>query len=221
MKLFIGNKAYSSWSMRGWLACKQSGLAFEEVVVSLYDEHWAARRMSPEFAPANGRVPILWDGDIAVWDSLAILDWLDSQTGGTRFWPADRAALALARSMCAEMHSSYAALREHHSTNFRRVYPPQALRDDVAADVARIELLWARARSEFGAGDDFLFGRFGAADIMFAPVVSRFVTYSIPVSSPSQAYIDAVMAHPFVTEWMTGAQAETWVIEKFEGAVQT
>jgi glutathione S-transferase len=220
MKLFIGNKTYSSWSLRGWLACRQSGLAFEETVVSLYDDSWAARRKAPEFAPSGGRVPILWDGDTAVWDSLAILDWLDAKTGGTRFWPRDPAALALARSMCAEMHSGYTALRQHHSMNLRRVYAAQPLRDDVTADVARIEALWARARHEFGSGGDFLFGDFGAADILFAPVATRFVTYSIALGPLAQRYVDAIMAHPFLVEWTTAAATELWVIDHFEGAMQ-
>ena len=114
LKLIIGNKAYSSWSLRGWLACKQSGLPFEEVVVPLYDEDWDKRRQCDEFAPSSGKVPILWDGDIVVWDSLAIVEFLNDKTDGTKFWPKDEAARAMARSMAAEMHSGFQALRSKH-----------------------------------------------------------------------------------------------------------
>ena len=139
MKLFIGNKAYSSWSLRGWLAVKHSGLPFEEVTVPLYDEEWSQRREGDEFAPSGGKVPILWDGDdIVVWDSLAIIDYLNEKTGGTKgFWPEDMAARAMARSMAAEMHSSFAALRRNHSMNIRRIYPAAELLPEVQADVVR------------------------------------------------------------------------------------
>jgi len=216
LRLIIGNKVYSSWSLRGWLAAKQSGLPFEEVVASLFDEAWEARKQAPDLAPSAGKVPILWDGDIAIWDSLAILDYLDTLSGGTRFWPTDKAALALARSMCAEMHAGYQPLRQACGMNTRHVLPPRDLGPDVTANVARITTLWARARTRFGAGGDFLFGTFGAADIMFAPVVSRFVTYSIAVPAPARAYMDAVLDHPFMREWLAGAAAETWVVPRLE-----
>ncbi len=226
MKLFIGNKVYSSWSLRGWLACRQSGLAFEEIVVPLYDGAWAERREGAEFAPSSGKVPILWDGEgagadsIVVWDSLAIIEHLNDLTDGTRFWPADRAARAMARSMAAEMHSSFVALRSRHSMNIRHIYPPAPLTPEVEADVARIMQLWAEARARFGGTDDFLFGAFGAADIMFAPVVTRFITYSIPVARFAVPYMEAVIRHPFMQDWIAAAHAEEWVIEKFEGAAQ-
>jgi glutathione S-transferase len=222
MKLFIGNKAYSSWSLRGWLAAKHSGLAFEENVVPLYDQEWDERRSGDEFAPSGGKVPILWDGDdIVVWDSLAIIDYLDEKTGGTRgFWPTEAAPRAMARSMAAEMHSSYAALRRNHSMNIRRIYPAAPLLPEVEADVLRILQLWAEARARFGGAGEFLFGAWGAADIMFAPVVTRFITYSIPVARFAVPYMQAVISHPHMQEWIGGAQAEDWVIEKFEGAQQ-
>jgi len=216
LKLIIGNKAYSSWSLRGWLAAKQSGLPFEDVVVPLYDDDWEARKAQPDLARSQGKVPTLWDGDIVVWDSIAILDYLDALSGGGRFWPEDKAALALARSMCAEMHAGYQALRQQCSMNVRRVFPVRAPGAEVAADVARITGLWREARTRFGAGGVFLFGAFGAADIMFAPVVTRFVTYSIPVPDDARAYMDAVLAHPFMTEWMDGAAAEPWVLDRYE-----
>jgi glutathione S-transferase len=216
MKLIIGNKAYSSWSLRGWLACRQSALPFEEVVVPLYDEAWDKRREGAEFAPSSGKVPILWDGDAVVWDSLAIVDYLNDKTGNTRFWPAGEAARAMARSMAAEMHSSFTALRRKHSMNIRQVYPARQPDDDVVADLARIMELWAQARARFGGDGQFLFGDFGAADIMFAPVVTRIVTYSLPVPRFAQAYMLAVLQHPFLQDWIAGAQEEEWVIEQFE-----
>lgn len=222
MKLFIGNKAYSSWSMRGWLAVKQSWLPFEEVVVPLYDQDWDKRREGDEFAPSGGKVPILWDGDdIVVWDSLAIIDYLNDKTGGERgYWPADTGARAMARSMAAEMHSGYAHLRREHSMNIRRIYPAAPLSAEVQADVARIMQVWAEARARHGGDGDFLFGQWSAVDMMFAPVVTRFITYSIPVARFAIPYLQAVISHPHVQEWIGGAQAEDWVIEKFEGPRQ-
>lgn len=216
MKLIIGNKAYSSWSLRGWLACKQSGIAFEEVVVPLYDENWDKRREGDEFAPSSGKVPILWDGEAVVWDSLAIVDYLNDKVGGDRFWPKDPTARAMARSMAAEMHSGFASLRRKHTMNIRQVYPPKALDPDVAQELARIMELWAQARARFGGEGQFLFGDFGAADIMFAPVVTRIVTYSLPVPRFAQAYMLGVLQHPFMQDWIAGAQEEDWVIEQFE-----
>lgn len=219
-KLFIGNKTYSSWSLRGWLACRQSGLEFEEAVVPLYNEEWEKRRQGDEFAPSSGKVPILWDGDVVVWDSLAIIEYLAETTGSDKFWPADQGARAMARSMSAEMHSGYAALRREHSMNIRQIYPPGDLSPEVVADVERILELWAQARARFGGEGEFLFGDFGAADIMFAPVVTRFITYSIPVPRFAVPYMQAVIGHPFMQDWIAAAQAEDWVIEKFEGPLQ-
>ncbi|WP_109806146.1 glutathione S-transferase family protein [Sphingosinithalassobacter portus] len=220
LKLIIGNRAYSSWSLRGWLACKQSGLPFEEVVVPLYDGNWDKRREGDEFAPSSGKVPILWDGDIVVWDSLAIVEYLNEASGGDKFWPADPAARAMARSMAAEMHSSYQALRRKHSMNIRRVYPPSQPDTDVLQDLGRIMELWAQARARFGKDGDFLFGEFGAVDIMFAPVVTRIVTYSLPIPRFAPAYMHAVLQHPFMQDWIAKAQEEDWVIEQFETAAQ-
>lgn len=218
LKLIIGNKVYSSWSLRGWLAAKQSGLPFEEVVVPIYDEAWPARKAQPDLAPSLGKVPMLWDGDIPVWDSLAIIDYLDAISGGTRFWPKDKAALALARTMSAEMHAGYQPLRQACGMNMRHVLPAKDHGPEVAANVARITDLWDQARTRFGKDGDFLFGDFGAADIMFAPVVTRFVTYSIDVPANARTYMDAILAHPFMQEWTAGAEAETWIIPHFEPA---
>jgi glutathione S-transferase len=220
MKLIIGNKAYSSWSMRGWMAVRQSGLPFEEIVVPLYDEDWDRRRQGDEFAPSSGKVPILWDGDTVVWDSLAIIEFLADRVGRERFWPDDEAARAMARSMAAEMHSGFSALRREHSMNIRNRYPPRLLSPEVQADVARLFELWAQARARFGSGGDFLFGGFGAVDIMFAPVCTRLATYSIPVPRFALGYLQAMFAHPFMQDWIAGAQAEDWVIERFETPVE-
>ena len=216
MKLIIGNKAYSSWSLRGWLACKQSGLSFEEVVVPLYDSEWDKRREGDEFAPSSGKVPILWDGDTVVWDSLAIIEFLADRVGREKFWPENEAARAMARSMAAEMHSGYAALRRECTMNIRQVYPPRPQSSAVLADLERLMELWAQARARYGGDGDFLFGEFGAVDMMFAPVVTRIVTYSLPVARFATGYMHAVLTHPFMQDWIASAQAEDWVIEQFE-----
>lgn len=220
MKLIIGNKAYSSWSLRGWLAAKQSGLPFDEVVVPLYDAEWDKRREGAEFAPSSGKVPILWDDEIVVWDSLAIVEYLNEKSGGTRFWPQDTAARAMARSMAAEMHSGFASLRRKHTMNVRQVYDAVLPDADVLADLTRILELWAQARARFGSGGEFLFGQFGAADIMFAPVCTRIATYSLPIARFAAGYVDAVLRHPFLQDWIAAAQEEDWVIEQFEQPVQ-
>jgi glutathione S-transferase len=216
LKLIIGNKAYSSWSLRGWLAVKQSGLPFEEIVVPLYDEAWDKIREGDEFAPSSGKVPILWDGDTVVWDSLAIIDWLADRVGREKFWPEDDAARAMARSMAAEMHSSFAALRRECSMNIRTRFPDYKMSAPVEADLARVYQLWAQARARFGSSGEFLFGTFSAADIMFAPICTRIVTYSLPVPRFALPYMQAIFSHPFIQDWIAGAQAEDWVVEKFE-----
>ena len=220
MKLIIGNKAYSSWSLRGWLACKQSGLLFEEAVVPLYDAEWDKRRAGDEFAPSSGKVPILWDGDAVVWDSLAIIEYLAEKTSRDLFWPADASARAMARSMAAEMHASFTALRRKHSMNVRQIFAPSRPDDDVLAELTRIMELWAQARARFGGGGDFLFGAFGAADIMYAPVVTRIITYGLPIARFATGYMDAVLHHPFMQDWIASAQEEEWVIEQFEAPLQ-
>ncbi len=220
MKLIIGNKAYSSWSLRGWLACKQAGVPFEEVVVPLYDGDWDRRRDGDEFAPSSGKVPILWDGEAVVWDSLAIVDYLADKVGRDRFWPADDAARAMARSMAAEMHSSFPNLRREHPMNIRQVFPAARPSDEVVVELQRIMELWAQARARFGGGGDFLFGEFGAADIMFAPVVTRIVTYQLPVARFAPPYMQAVLEHRFMQDWIAAAQEEEWVIARYEQPTQ-
>ncbi|MEO6092038.1 MAG: glutathione S-transferase family protein [Novosphingobium sp.] len=217
MKLIIGNKNYSSWSLRGWLACKQSGLAFEEITIPLYGEEWEAQKhQHGEVQPSAGKVPILWDGDIVIWDSLAIMEFLADKVGRDRFWPKPDDARAMARSMVAEMHSSFLALRRECPMNIRRRVANIRISDDARADIIRVLQLWAEARARFGRGGPFLFGTFCAADIFYAPVVSRFLTYGVPVPGFGQAYMEAVWEHEWLGQWVRAAQAEEWVIEQAE-----
>jgi glutathione S-transferase len=217
MKLIIGNKNYSSWSLRGWLACKQSGLAFEEITVPLYGEDWDEKKKADEeLAPSSGKVPILWDGDCVVWDSLAIIDFLADRVGRDRFWPKDEAGRGMARSMVAEMHSSYLALRRQLPMNVRRRIEDVQPDKDARSDIVRILGLWAEARARFGKGGPFLFGTFSAADIIYAPVVSRFITYGVAVPGFAVAYMQAVWEHEWVQAWVAAAEGEEWTIEKFD-----
>ncbi|MCB2073141.1 MAG: glutathione S-transferase family protein [Novosphingobium sp.] len=217
MKLIIGNKNYSSWSLRGWLAAKQSGLHFEELTVPLYGEEWDRRkRQTQDLAPSSGKVPILWDGDAVVWDSLAIVEYLADKVGRDRFWPKADEARAMARSMVAEMHSSYLPLRHACPMNIRRRMEGVELPDEVKADIVRILTLWAEARARFGKGGPFLFGTFCAADVFYAPVVSRFLTYGVGVPGFAEAYMEAVWEHEWMQQWIAAAETEEWVIEQFE-----
>ena len=216
LKLVIGNRAYSSWSMRGWLACRASGEDFEELVVPMFDADWEQRRDGDEIAPSLGKVPILWEDEIVVWDSLAIIDWLADKVGRDVFWPQDEAARAMARSMAAEMHSSYQNLRRELPMNVRKSFRPGELSDAVRQEIDRILQLWAQARARWGGGGDFLFGQWCAADMMFAPVVTRFITYGVPVPPFAGLYMKAVLSHPDVAEWIDKAQDEPWVIEEYE-----
>jgi glutathione S-transferase len=215
-KLIIGNRAYSSWSMRGWLAAKQSGEEFEELVVPMFDREWDKRREGDEFAPSLGKVPILWDGDCVVWDSLAIIEFLADRAGLDLYWPEEISARAVARSMSAEMHSSFTNLRRELPMNVRKSYPPKDLSEPVREEINRILQLWAQARARFGGTGDYLFGEWCAADMMYAPVVTRFITYGVPVPSFAGAYVKAVISHPHVAEWIDKAQDEPWVIEQYE-----
>jgi glutathione S-transferase len=216
MKLIIGNKAYSSWSLRGWLAVKQSGLAFEEMTVPLYDAGWDERKREEDIAPSSGKVPILWDGEAVVWDSFAILEYLSDKVGRERYWPKDDAARAMARAMAAEMHSGYLALRRECPMNLRKVHEGVTISDDCRNDALRILQLWAEARARFGSEGPYLFGTFSGADIMFAPIVTRFVTYGFTLPGFASAYAEAMLAHPWMQAWYEAAADEDWVIEKFE-----
>ena len=216
LKLIIGNRAYSSWSFRGWLAVKASGEPFEELVVPLFDKEWEKQREGGEFAPGGGKVPILWDGDCVVWDSLAIIEFLSDRVDRKIYWPDAIDARAMALSMSAEMHSSFASLRRELPMNVRRTYPPVEISDAVRHDVDRILQLWAQARARFGGTGKFLFGDWSAADMMYAPVVTRFITYGVQVPPFAAGYMAAVLSHPHVNEWIDAAQDEPWVIEQYE-----
>ena len=219
MKLIIGNRNYSSWSLRGWLAARQSGLPFEALTVHIDGDDWQAmKRQDGEFQPSAGKVPVLWDGEVVVWDSLAICEYLADKVGRDRFWPRDDAARGMARAMVAEMHSSYLALRRSCPMNIRRRVAGIELSEEARADIVRILGLWAEARARFGRGGPFLFGTFSAADIFYAPVVSRFITYGIPVPGFARTYMEAVWEHEWLREWVAAAEDEEWVIAQFEVA---
>lgn len=217
MKLIIGNKNYSSWSLRGWLAAKQSGLPFEEIQVPLYGEDWdAAKKQNDTIAPSWGKVPVLWDDDAVVWDSLAIVEYLSDKVGRDRFWPKADDARAMARSIVAEMHSGFTALRSECPMNIRRRVEGAEISLAAKGDIVRILTLWAEARARFGKGGPFLFGTFCAADIFYAPIVGRFITYGIPMPGFAVTYMEAVWEHEWLQDWIAAAENEEWVIEQWE-----
>ncbi|MEP2735603.1 MAG: glutathione S-transferase family protein [Erythrobacter sp.] len=216
MKLIIGNKNYSSWSLRGWLAAKQSGLAFEELIMPLFGEGWDQRRSNDGLAPSFGKVPILWDEDNVIWDSMAIMEYFADRVGRDRFWPKDEGARGLARAMVAEMHSSFPALRSECPMNIRRKFEDAQLSEDCQQDIVRILTLWAEARARHGDGGPFLFGTFGAADIFYAPVVSRFISYGVAVPGFAASYMQALWEHEWMQEWIKASEDEEWVIEQYE-----
>jgi glutathione S-transferase len=207
LTLVIGNKNYSSWSLRPWLAMKQAGLAFDEAKISLRQPNTAARIL--QHSP-SGRVPCLIDGSLTIWDSLAICEYVNEQYCSGSLWPRDVGARAHARSVAAEMHSGFAALRTHMPMDIRGRDPGRGAaalaRPDVAADVARIRALWTDC---LAAGNGpFLFGAFSVADAFFAPVVTRFRTYAVPLTAPLGRYSDAVFALPAMQSWVAEAAAE-------------
>jgi glutathione S-transferase len=211
--IYIANKNYSSWSLRGWLMLKQTGAAFEEVVIPLDEPNTRANilRHSP-----SGKVPALQHGAFTVWDSLAIGEYLAELFPQARLWPENRAARAIARAASAEMHSGFAALRSHLPMNVRSSFPNRGVTPEAQADINRIAALWRDCRKRFGDGGDFLFGHFTIADAMYAPVVSRFRTYKIELEEETQRYADAVWALPAMQEWATAARNEPMIIEKYE-----
>lgn len=213
LTLVIGNKNYSSWSMRPWLLMRQAGIPFDEVRIPLYTPQSAATlaKWSP-----SGKVPALHGDNIVVWDSLAICETLAERFPDGDLWPRDPLAQAVARSISAEMHSGFAALREQMSMNIRAHWPGQGRTTASLADVARILAIWTDCRARFGAGGDFLFGRFSIADAMYAPVVLRFQTYGVALDGPAKGYAEAILALPALREWVADAVAETERIEAFE-----
>jgi glutathione S-transferase len=213
LKLIIGNKNYSSWSMRPWIAMRAAGIPFDETVISLYVEgsEAAIRAHSPA-----GKVPILIDGEVRVWESLAIIEYLAEKFPAAQLWPSAPAARALARAISTEMHAGFVPLRQQCGMNMWRPPAKRDLSDDAKANIARIQALWTDARMRFGAGGPFLFGSFSAADAMYAPIVSRLETHAVDVSAPVAAYMQAMIALPAWQEWRRAALRETWVIPKFE-----
>jgi glutathione S-transferase len=214
-KLVIGNKNYSSWSMRPWLAMRATDIAFEEISIPLYTEDKADKDRILGFSPA-GKVPTLIDGDVAVWDSLAIIEYLAERFPDRKLWPENRTERAHARSISAEMHSGFLPLRNECGMNLHRPVGAIALSADARANVARIEEIWLDCRDRYGGRGPYLFGAFTAADAMFAPVVHRFRTYAIEVAPKAEAYMQTMMALPGFAEWTKAGLAETLVIAKFE-----
>ena len=213
LTLVIGNKNYSSWSFRPWIAMRVAGIAFDEIVIPLYRDGSKERILS--YSP-GGKVPALIDGDVRVWETLAILEYLADKFPAAKLWPADAATRAHARTIASEMHAGFAPLRRTCPMNMWRPVKPRELTAEVKANVARIDAMWTDCRSRFGVGGPFLFGAFGAADAMYAPVVSRFHTYAIEASPASRAYMAAVMALPAWSEWRTVALKEPWVLPEDE-----
>ena len=215
LKLVIGNKNYSSWSMRPWLAMRASGIPFEEIFIPLYTDNKADKDRILGFSRA-GKVPALIDGDVTVWDSLSIIEYLAEKFPQAKLWPEDRARRAHARSISAEMHSGFMPLRNECGMNLHRPVGAVTLSADAQANVARVQEIWTECRDRHGKSGPYLFGAFTAADAMYAPVVHRFRTYAIKVSPQAQAYMDTMMAQPAFAEWTKAGLAETLVIEKFE-----
>ena len=211
LTLLIGNKRYSSWSLRPWIAMKVLGVEFNEILLPLYqpDSTEQVLRYSP-----TGKVPALIDGQTVVWESLAILDYLADRFRSLPMWPNELPARGMARAIAAEMHAGFGPLRRHCPMNMMR--DPKKPRDvpaDVLANVQRIDAIWTLAREKFGKGGPFLFGAFSGADAMYAPVVSRFASYSLPASKASRDYMDVMIALPAWKAWEASASQETWIME--------
>jgi glutathione S-transferase len=215
LTLIIANKAYSSWSLRPWILMRHCGIVFDEIVIPLAQDNTRAELL--QFSP-SGKCPALRDGDITVWDSLAIIEYLAEMYPDKPLWPKARAARAQARSLAAEMHSSFMGLRGLLPMNMRRAVKKYELTPEASADVARLEQAFKQAKDAFGQSGPFLFSDFSAADAMFAPVVNRLHVYDVTVTPATRAYMDAMMALPAWHEWHAQAQAEPWKIGKYEVA---
>ncbi|MFZ0558445.1 MAG: glutathione S-transferase family protein [Methylovirgula sp.] len=213
LTLVIANKAYSSWSFRPFILMRHFGIPFVEIVIPLGEAttHAEILRHSP-----SGRCPALRDGAHTVWDSLAIIEYLAERFPELPIWPGEATARATARSLAAEMHSGFAALRADFPMNMRRPVRRREVPSEAQADVERLETAWSDARQAFGASGDFLFGDFSAADAMFAPVVNRLHVYDVAVDTATRAYMDCVRALPAYRDWQKGAEAESWRIDKYE-----
>ena len=210
--LVIANKLYSSWSLRPWLLLKQLGVRFDEIVIPLDTPTTKAEIL--KHSPA-GKVPILIDGEVTVWESVAILEYV-ADAFGAPVWPEDRAARAMARSVAAEMHAGFQALRSACPMNLGKRFDRRDRGEAVAQNVARFEDIVRDARHRFGQGGPFLFGAFSGADAMYAPVVTRLDTYSIPVSSETRSYMNTILSLPAFTEWRAAALKEPWTVAEDE-----
>jgi len=213
--LYIGNKNYSSWSLRPWLVFRHFKLPFEERLVPLFDENWdaAIAKVSP-----SRKVPCLVDGDVTVWETLAIIEYAADRHPDVPVWPAEPKARAVARSVSCEMHAGFGAMRAAMPMNIRKSLPGRGQTPEALNDIARITAMWRDCRTRYGKGGDFLFGPFSAADAMYAPVASRFTTYAVDLDPVADTYVKAVMALPAMQEWCAAGRAETWVIEHDEVA---
>ena len=205
-RLVIGNKNYSSWSLRAWLFLRESGIDFEEIRIAMFEEDWPGR--VAKYSPA-GRVPVLLDGDLALWDTLSIFEYVLEQHPKAIGWPSERTERALARSIVAEMHSGFLAVREELPQNLRRRRRRDTeLSSDAQSQVRRIDQIWTRCRQQFAERGPWLFGPMTLADIMYAPVALRFLSYEIPVSPESRTYIEAVDKLPSVRAWKVDSVRE-------------
>jgi glutathione S-transferase len=213
LHLTIGNKNYSSWSFRPWIAMTVAGIPFEETVIPIH--YPGSKEKFLALSPA-GKVPILQDGTATVWESLAILEYVAEKHPDSALWPRDAAARAHARAIASEMHAGFQPLRRQCPMNMWRPVKKLELSAETAANVARIDALWSDCRARFGAGGPFLFGRFGAADAMYAPVVSRLHTYAVEVGATSAAYMQAMMALPAWQDWYAAALQEEWLLAEDE-----
>jgi glutathione S-transferase len=213
LELIIGNKNYSSWSLRPWLAMKVANIPFEEEVIPLDSRDFKARLSA---FSGSGKVPVLVDGNTYVWESLAILEYIAEKFPDARLWPGEPAVRAKARAIAAEMHGGFGPLRRDLPMNMRRPARRRELTAEAQSNVRRIEALWTDCRRQFASGGSFLFGEFGAADAMYAPIVSRLHTYDVAVGPLCRAYMGAIMALPAWSEWRAGALAETGVLPEDE-----
>lgn len=213
LKLLIGNKNYSSWSLRPWLALKAAGVPFDEEVLPIFTETFAA---ALDALGVPRKVPVLLDDGFPVWESLAIIEHIAERFPAAPVWPSDAAARAEARAVSSEMHAGFHAVRQQLPMNLWRPPERRAVDARAEADITRITQIWRAARSRFGAGGEYLYGAFSAADAMFAPVAARFRTYAIPLDLVSSAYVAAIHAHPAFVAWRGAALAEPWLIEEDE-----
>lgn len=216
LKLYLGSKTYSSWSLRPWLALRAAGVAFEEHLLPLDTDIFRTTLAPFAAVGAPGRVPMLVDGDVVVWESLAIIEYAAERYRELDFWPQEPVARAMARAVATEMHASFSALRSELAMNLARPPERRPISAAAQADVARILAIWTNARARFAADGPFLFGRFSAADAMFAPVATRLHTYQVPLDPVSAAYVAAIYAQPDFVRWHTDALTEDWVVAKDE-----